>query len=378
MPLLVRSACLLALGVGVGRFVFTPILPLMTEHAGVSPRAGSVLATLNYLGYAIGALGALGLRGRVHLLPLRRVCIVTICLSLFAMGMTDGLVTWGALRFLAGVGGAVLFVLGVDDLLSGVARRTTAAWGFGGVGAGIVLSGVVIALLGDAAWREAWWLAGAVGCALGVAAWGKGSPAGVHSADEQTRRGGTPAGPWPFRLVWVAYAIEGVGYIIIGTFLVAAVSENAPVRVGSMVWVAVGLVALPSCACWTWLTLRVRRATALTMALLVQAVAAALPVLTTAPSAALASGMLFGATIIAVPWLALMVARDTGRRNDVVLMTLGYGGGQVVGPLLAAPLLAGGYRSSLMVAAVVLAIGAGVAGVLAGTRPAPANPGSVT
>src|SRR5262249_31143248 len=61
----------LAVAIGIGRFAFTPILPMMQEDAGVSVAAGGWLAAANYVGYLAGALsviwwrigGAAGIRG---------------------------------------------------------------------------------------------------------------------------------------------------------------------------------------------------------------------------------------------------------------------------------------------------------------------------
>ena len=41
---------------GVGRFVFTPVLPLMEAQAHLTSAQASTLATSNYLGYLVGAL----------------------------------------------------------------------------------------------------------------------------------------------------------------------------------------------------------------------------------------------------------------------------------------------------------------------------------
>jgi Uncharacterised MFS-type transporter YbfB len=43
-------------------------------------------------------------------------------------------------------------------------------------------------------------------------------------------------------------SLEGVGYIIAGTFLVAAINENSPAWAGSGAWVLVGLAAAAAAA----------------------------------------------------------------------------------------------------------------------------------
>ena len=45
-----QGAAALAATIGIGRFVYTPILPLMHEQAGLTAAQGSLLATANYLG----------------------------------------------------------------------------------------------------------------------------------------------------------------------------------------------------------------------------------------------------------------------------------------------------------------------------------------
>ena len=50
------AAAVLAAAMGIGRFAYTPILPLMTAQAGLTAKAGATLATANYVGYLAGAL----------------------------------------------------------------------------------------------------------------------------------------------------------------------------------------------------------------------------------------------------------------------------------------------------------------------------------
>ena len=54
----------LAIAVGVGRFAFTPLFPLMVRDGLLTSNAGTLLAMSNYLGYFVGAILAdrLGMR----------------------------------------------------------------------------------------------------------------------------------------------------------------------------------------------------------------------------------------------------------------------------------------------------------------------------
>lgn len=50
--------CALILTVGLARFAYTPLLPIMRGEAGLTDLAGGWLATFNYAGYITGALMA--------------------------------------------------------------------------------------------------------------------------------------------------------------------------------------------------------------------------------------------------------------------------------------------------------------------------------
>ena len=48
----------LAVAMGIGRFAFTPLLPMMQADAGLTLAQGGWLASANYAGYLAGALWA--------------------------------------------------------------------------------------------------------------------------------------------------------------------------------------------------------------------------------------------------------------------------------------------------------------------------------
>jgi MFS family permease len=365
-----QAAAALAAAMGVGRFVYTPILPLMHAQAGLSASAGASLATANYIGYLFGALAGILIPGLVRSRAVLRSSLILLTATLLAMPLTHALATWWALRLLAGVTSALVFVIAASSLLSHLRGHPAhlPGWGFGGVGAGIALSGVVVLILRSAGdWRSAWWACAALAAVLAAGSWTlrpEPSPlpaAGSAGAAPPTSRLRTHR--W-FSALFACYFLEGVGYIIAGTFLVAAIDQTSPGWIGSGAWVLVGLAAVPSSAFWAWLSRRWSRPDLLFAALVVQAIGIALPAVIGGAAAAVISAALFGATFLGIATVALAAGAHLQFPRSVALLTAGYSVGQVLGPLVVTPLLRHGYHQALLLAAVVMLAAAAAAGVL--------------
>jgi MFS family permease len=160
------------------------------------------------------------------------------------------------------------------------------------------------------------------------------------------------------------YTLEGVGYIVAGTFLVAAIEQSSPGWAGSGAWVLVGLAAVPSSALWAWLGRHRSRPDLLCAALVIQAVGIALPALIGGVTAALISAFLFGATFLGVSTIALATGAHLRFPRSVALLTAGYSVGQILGPLVVTPLLHHGYHQALLLAAAVVLAAAVAAALL--------------
>ena len=138
----------LILTVGLARFAYTPLLPIMRDGAGLSDVAGGWLATINYLGYMSGALLASCI-GRLSVkFMLYRVCLVLAVVTTLGMGLTDNVVLWAALRFVAGVSSIAGLLLASGLVLNWLTRhhhRQELGLHFTGLGLGIVVSGLALA-----------------------------------------------------------------------------------------------------------------------------------------------------------------------------------------------------------------------------------------
>jgi MFS family permease len=354
MQKLLSAAAALAAGMGVGRFVYTPILPLMQAQAGLSPHVAAALATANYVGYLLGAAAAIALPALTRSRTALRVALIGLVGTLALMPALPYAGAWVTFRLLAGVASAVVFVVAAQTVLA--ERRGHVA--FAGVGAGIALSGVlVLALRASGTWQQAWWAAAVLASVLAAFAWPL-VPAGERARNATGRRS-----RWFVALV-VSYTLEGVGYIIAGTFLVAAIDRRAPGALGAGAWILVGVAALPSAALWASLGRRWSRPTLLLVVLVAQAVGIALPVFSGSVAAALLSAVLFGGTFLGATMLALAVGGHLRVARSAAVLTTAYALGQIAGPLLVAPLLHDGYGRALLAGSVIVAGGAAAAGVL--------------
>lgn len=357
---------------GIGRFAYTPILPLMTAHAGLTPQAAGTLATANYIGYLAGAVAG-AVSGRLaRSVVAWRVCLVLLVVSLAAMPLMSNTIGWALLRTVAGFTSALVFVIAVNSLLDHLAVHSPhlPGWGFAGVGAGIALSGVMVLTLPDAAgWRSAWWIAAALAAALSACAWTLG-PAPDRAPASRTPR---PRLSRHFSVLLVSYTLEGVGYIVAGTFLVAAIKQGSPGWVANGAWLFVGVAAAPSAALWAFLCTRWSHPKLLVAALSLQAVGIALPALAAGVAPALIGAFLFGATFIGVSTIALGAGRMLGLPDAVALLTAGYSAGQIVGPVSVAPLLKHGFQQALIAAALVVVAAAITAALVRIPQPAPAR-----
>ncbi len=376
----------LAVAMGIGRFAFTPLLPIMLRERVVDLAGASWLASANYLGYLLGALlCTLGpwLRARVPRLPAwRSGCVVRVGLAatcLLTLGMALPLpALWPALRFSAGVASAVVFVFTSGWCLMQLARRDAPALGgliYAGPGAGIVASGLAAGLLVQ--WERSaavGWLAFALlAAALSALAW----PA-FTADDEATAatpaRAASPAaapaaaGAVEVWLLALAYGLAGFGYIITATFLPVIAREAIP---GSawldLFWPIFGAGAVVGAVLVTRLrTARDMRAL-LAGCYAVQALGIAVGVWLPSAAGFATGSLLLGLPFTTITFFAMQEVRrlrPATAHSAMGLLTVMYGTGQIAGPLLAAAVLArsatpaAGFDRSLAIAAGALLAGA--------------------
>ena len=219
----------IAAAMGIGRFVYTPILPGMMEELGLSPSDAGWIASANYLGYLVGAFAAAGgwAARRERSLMLGGLAASTVLAAL--MALTDSLAAFLVIRFLAGVASAFVMVFLAAIVFSHLAARNRndlQALHFAGVGVGIVLSSLMMAALVSAGsrWPSGWSWAAALSAA-GFAAVMLLVDSGPVTAAGNPKEPPLPRSAALTRLIG-AYGIFGFGYIVTATFLVAIVRQE--------------------------------------------------------------------------------------------------------------------------------------------------------
>ena len=364
-PLRIAIAGLAALAVamGIGRFAFTPILPMMQDDYAVSVGLGGWLASANYIGYLLGALAVTlwPLRGRAAL----AVSMLAVALSTFAMGLTDQPWAWMLLRFAAGVASALMFIAVSTRCITALAaagRTRLTGLVYAGVGGGIAATGLMCLLLMQSgsgsvwAWRIAGLFAllpalfvlpvlGRVGLSAAAAA-------------PDTRR---PVGGGAALLV-LCYGISGFGYIIPATFLPVMAKAVVPdASLFGWSWPVFGAAALVSTLVAAALAQRLGHRRVWMLSHVMMAAGVALPALFGGLAAIILSALLVGGTFVVTTLASLQVARETARGDAtrlVAAMTAAFALGQIVGPLAAGGLFDAGYGfdAVLILGAVLLAL----------------------
>ena len=81
----------LVLMLGVARFSYTPLLPLMQQQAGLGVAEGGWLTAINYMGYLSGAVIASLISDIVLKDRLYRLGLVLALLTTVGMALTDSL-----------------------------------------------------------------------------------------------------------------------------------------------------------------------------------------------------------------------------------------------------------------------------------------------
>ncbi|CAN5362575.1 MFS transporter [soil metagenome] len=340
--IVVGGVIALAVAMGIGRFAFTPLMPLMLRDGIIDLPTGTEWAAANYLGYLIGALSASRFGKNTRLgLTSGLVGIGLTTLGMLCVG-NSSLMLGAALRGAAGIFSAWVLVCTSGWCFNALAARQASkqgSWIYTGVGLGIALTGVLVWLGGKQPASTLWLELGIVACAgtllarlcmKGPAAVRKASAQAADSAKTSNARQGN------FALV-ICYSTFGFGYIIPATFLPTMARQlSADPLVFGLTWPIFGLAAAASVgAVSRWMS-GWPRARVWALAQGCMALGTILPLFVNALWSIAVCAVLVGGTFMVATMAGLQLARERMPGNPTVLlgrMTAGFATGQIAGPL---------------------------------------------
>ena len=378
----------LATAMGIGRFAFTPLLPMMLSDGVIDLPSASWLASANYFGYLVGALLCTfqpWIWKRLGFLPplvatawLRGGLVAT---TLLTLGMAAQLpAAWPLLRFAAGVASALVFVYTSGWCMAQLARLDAPALGgvmYAGPGAGIAISGLLASGMVALQWKAAtgWLIFGVLAAVLTVLVWptfrepGRlpGASAGGLALDPAASSQAAAGRP-QMLLLALAYGLAGFGYIITATFLPVIARQAMP---GSgwidFFWPLFGLGVVCGALLATRIPVTGDRRYLLAGAYAVQALGIGASLVSPSLTGFAVGSLLLGLPFTAITFFAMQEVRrlrPAAVASHMGLLTAMYGIGQIAGPPLVAWLLlrsrslGEGFTLSLEIAAGALLAGA--------------------
>jgi predicted MFS family arabinose efflux permease len=284
-PLYRAALCgLLAMlvAIGIARFGYSPLVPALVAAHWFSASQAFWLGAVNLLGYLLGAGIMRSWRGTVHAKPVVVALMLLTSVCLFASAWNVGLVYFGVWRLLSGITGGGLMVL-MAAAITGRAppakRGQVGGVVFAGMGAGIMLSGLVIPHLLPLGLPATWAILGAIAL-IGTIVVAAAMPgATIHAAPATGERTLTR----PILLLLAAYALCAIGFVPHMLFLASyiAIGLHRGVAAGAFSTATLGLAATVGPPLLGRLADRFGFLPTLAVGYLLMAAAAGLPQLTT-------------------------------------------------------------------------------------------------
>src|SRR4051794_10311891 len=358
------------IGLGIGRFAYSLVLPDMRDSLGWSYSAAGFLNTINAAGYLAGALLASRMIRRFGLAASVRWGTLACVLSLALCAMSGNFAVLSFARLLAGVGAAAGFV-GGGTLAATIAQTRPERANFllslfyAGPGIGILASGLVAPFVlqgfGPGSWWIVWW--GLTGLAIVMAIPLLLAP--FHAGSATAEAASAKFAIAPVLIYLTGYFLFGAGYIAYMTFMIAYVRDAGGGAVAqSAFWSLIGLGAFVT----PWGGRRVlaldRGGLATTIILRVNPIGAALAIFGHSVWLLAISALVFGVAFFAVVGSTTAFVRFNYSPAEwpagIAAMTIAFGIGQTLGPIAVGAITdaIGNLSVALNVSAAMLALGA--------------------
>jgi predicted MFS family arabinose efflux permease len=333
-----------AVATSFARFAYALLLPAMRSELDLNYSQAGSLSTANAIGYLIGGLVCAQCVPRFGNRRLFSFGLIVTALALAGSGFAEGYVGQLVLRAVAGASSAMIFISGAvlaSSLFPDRPEQASSAIAvyFGGAGAGIVLTGLgipwLLETMGDSAWRTAWLAIGGVSVLFGIA-----SIRAAHRIEEPSSAGS--AQPWSisaFQGALASYFLFGAGYIAYMTFVIAwMVSRGASALEVALMWGTLGASTMIAPLVWRVPRSRWPAAKRLAAVNAAVSVGAAIPLMSTAPSAMVLSAFFFGLGMFSAPATVTELVKASLPKpswgSAVAVFTMVVAVGQAIGPML--------------------------------------------
>ena len=362
-------------GLGIGRFAYSLVLPDMRETLHWSYSAAGFMNTINAAGYLAGALMASRLIRRFGWSATVRGGTLACLVSVAMCAMTGNFLVLSLARLLAGLGAAAGFV-GGGALAAIVAQSRPERANFllslfyAGPGLGILASGLIapftLQAFGPGSWWIVWWAMAGLAAVLTA-------PLLLTRLDVSagiTDAGATGFAIRPVAIYLAGYFLFGAGYIAYMTFMIAYVRDagGGPAAQAAF-WSLIGLSAFVTPWVWRGVLALNRGGLATAIILGVNAVGAGLPILGHSTALLATSAVVFGVAFFAVVGSTTAFVRfnypPQAWPTAIAAMTIAFGIGQTLGPIVVGAITdaLGSLSYALNVSAATLALGAVLAGL---------------
>lgn len=353
--------------VGVARFSYSLLLPIMQDGAGLTELGGGWLASTNFMGYMSGVLLAASLHNMNYKYNLHRLYLILSVLTSAAMVMTTDMVTWAVLRFIAGVCASGGFIIASGLILKWLVKhhhRAELGIHFSGAGLSIIITSLLVEfmLTISADWQQQWLALAVMAAVFAIPAW-----LWMPHPFIDGQVGGTAKDTPPSKvfksLMMLAYFCAGYGYAVSSTFIVDIVERVEGLQgQGGLAFLLVGLAATPAALIWDRIARKTGYIKALIVAYILQAIGIILPAINDSLPVVILSALMFGGTFIACVSMVLTMAGKFYPSNPAKFMgtmTLAYGAAQILAPVCTGYLTEtfGSYDIGLYVSAAIVMIG---------------------
>jgi predicted MFS family arabinose efflux permease len=329
-------------GLGIGRFAYSLVLPDMRDALGWSYSGAGFMNTINAAGYLAGALVASNIIKRFGLSATVRWGTVACVASLALCALTGNFIVLSFARLLVGLGAAAVFIAGAA-LAATIAQSHPERANFllslfyAGPGLGILSSGLiapfVLQAFGPGSWWIVWWAMTLLTIAMTIPLLLTPFDASADIADQSPAKFAIR----PVAIYLAGYFLFGAGYIAYMTFMIAYIRDaGGGAAAQSAFWCLIGLSAFVTP--WLWRRVLARDSGGISTAAIlgVNTVGAALPLLGHSSALLAASALVFGVSFFAVVGSTTAFVRfnypPAAWPTAIAAMTIAFGIGQTLGP----------------------------------------------